>query len=51
VSGIATVIERMDELGGQQVGRFLPKHSSVVPRKQLPRDLRKRARRGLSPHV
>ena len=37
---LETVIERMDELGGQQVGGFLSKHSSVVRRKEIRRDLR-----------
>src|SRR5512141_1766282 len=36
---LETVIARMNELGGQQVGGFLSKHSSVVRRKQIRREL------------
>ena len=37
---LKTAIDRMEELGGQQVGGFLSKHSSVVRRKEIRRDLR-----------
>jgi hypothetical protein len=44
---LKAAIDRMEELGGQQVGGFLSKHSSTVRRK----DIRRRLRDGLLRHL